>query len=75
MLVLITCLLAAIVFYALHKNYTVRAGGKALGAAFLFEALKRKDEPEHRNRRTLSSRARALTEGQRSSTVGNAPPR
>jgi hypothetical protein len=69
---LIMCLLAGIVFYALYKNYTVRAGGKALGTAFFFEALKRTDDPEPGNHHALLASATALSpEGQPNVTGGN----
>ena len=43
--ILIVGLFAAIVFYALSKNYTVRAGGRALGTALFFEASKPASDP------------------------------
>ena len=78
MIALIMCLLAAIVFYALYKDYTVRAGGKALGTAFFFEALKRPDEPEQGNQHALPTSAtpsNSSSEGQPSVTGGNVPRR
>jgi hypothetical protein len=70
-LIPIMCLLAGIVFYALHKDYTVRAGGKALGTAFFFEALKRPDAAEPNKRAcTAGYRSPSSPEGQPRVTGG-----
>ena len=70
MLALTMCLLAGIVFYALYKNYTVRAGGKALGTAFFFEALRRQDDAQQTDQHALPASA-TPSEGQPSATGGN----
>ena len=71
MLILIMCLLAVIVLYALYKDYTVRAGGKALGTAFFFEALKRPGAAESNKRAcTAGYRSPSSAEGHRRVTGG-----
>ena len=45
MLIVVLLVFAAIVLYALSKNYTIRAGGKTLGTALFFEASRPPSKP------------------------------